>query len=126
MAGCLHLFSGGDHEYNDDPAEILSSFNIAAENTGESMDNILKIHYIRKHYPDVSLFVQTSPALCCASLITEAMRNGIEQRTGVPVVAVTYDGTGGDKNRAILPYLKYPLVKEESGRETGDLQANFS
>jgi len=26
----------------------------------------------------------------------------------VPVVSVTYDGTGGAKNEVILPYLEYP------------------
>jgi predicted nucleotide-binding protein (sugar kinase/HSP70/actin superfamily) len=95
------------HVYDDKPEEILSQYNISIENTGESMDNILKVHYIVKHYPDVSLFVQTSPALCCASLITEAMKDAIEEKTGVPVVSIRYDGTGGNKNTAIIPYLKY-------------------
>ncbi len=97
-----------DHVYDDDPAEILAEYGIVIENTGESLDNILKIHYIKKFYPDVSLFVQTCPALCCPSLITEAMRGLIEQKTDVPMVSVTYDGTGGNKNDIILPYLKYP------------------
>lgn len=93
--------------YDEPPEKILAQYGISIENTGESMDNILKIHYIKKHYPDVSLFVQTSPALCCPSLITEAMREAIEKRTGVPVVSVRYDGTGGRKNTIIIPYLKY-------------------
>jgi len=97
-----------DHGYSDDPEEILAAYRISVENTGESMDNILKIHYLKKHYPDIVLFVQASPALCCASLITEAMREDIERRTGVPVVSVTYDGTGGFKNDVIVPYLKFP------------------
>ncbi len=59
------------------------------------MDNILKIYYIKKHYPNVALFVQTSPAFCCPSLITEAMAKEIEKKTGTPVVSITYDGTGG-------------------------------
>ena len=94
--------------YDESPEKILSEYNISIENTGESMDNILKIHYIKKHHPDVSLFVQTSPALCCASLITEAMKDVIEKKTGVPVVSIRYDGTGGNKNTVIIPYLKYP------------------
>ncbi len=107
-----------EKSYNDEPAEILARYNISIENTGESMDNILKIHYIMKHYPDVSLLVQASPALCCASLITEAMKARIEQCTGVPVVSITYDGTGGCKNDIIAPYLKYPrLGKNEVGQE---------
>jgi len=93
----------------DEPAEkILSEYNIRIENTGESMDNVLKIHYIKKHHPDVSLFVQTSPAFCCPSLVTEAMARDIERVAGVPIVSVTYDGTGGMKNDVIIPYLKYP------------------
>ncbi len=93
--------------FDDSPEKILSTYDIRMENTGESMDNILKIHYIKKHYPDVSLFVQTSPAFCCPSLVTEAMAGRIEAVTGVPVVSITYDGSGTDKNAVIIPYLKY-------------------
>jgi predicted nucleotide-binding protein (sugar kinase/HSP70/actin superfamily) len=94
--------------YNERPQNILSQYNIRIEHTGESMDNILKIFYLTKHYPDLSLFVQTSPAFCCPSLITEAMAKDIEKNTGVPIVSITYDGTAGNKNDAIIPYLKYP------------------
>ena len=94
--------------YNESPQKILSQYNLRIEHTGESMDNILKVFYIKRHHPDVSLFVQTSPAFCCPSLITEAMAKEIENKTGVPVVSITYDGTGGNKNEAIIPYLKFP------------------
>jgi predicted CoA-substrate-specific enzyme activase len=94
-----------EHVYDDDLSTILSEFNIIQENTGESMDNILKIHYIKKYYPDVSLLVQASPSFCCPSLVTEAMSGTIEERTGIPIVSITYDGTGGDKDRKIIPYL---------------------
>lgn len=36
------------------------------------------------------------------------MAHEIEKKTGVPLVSVTYDGTGGTKNEVILPYLEYP------------------
>ncbi|RJQ56464.1 MAG: hypothetical protein C4530_14595 [Desulfobacteraceae bacterium] len=104
--------------YDDPPAKILSEYGIRIENTGESMDNILKIHYIKKHHPEVALFVQTSPAFCCPALVTEAMAWKIEKKTGVPIVSITYDGTGGIKNDAILPYLKYPRtfpIRDGSG-----------
>ncbi|SHO46324.1 acyl-CoA dehydratase activase [Desulfopila aestuarii] len=113
------VLGGEVFSYDDDPVQVLSEYNIQPENTGESMDNILKIHYIKKHFPDVSLFVQTSPSLCCPSLVTEAMRDRIEKKTGVPVVSVTYDGTGGSKNEVILPYLKYPRNETRKGGETG-------
>jgi hypothetical protein len=93
-------------EYDESPEKILSRYNIRVENTGESMDNILKIFYIKKHYPDVSLFVQTSPAFCCPSLVTEAMAKEIEKNTGTPIVCITYDGTGGNKNDILIPYLR--------------------
>lgn len=64
--------------------------------------------HIKKYHPDVALFVQASPAFCCPSLVTEAMTRKIEAVTGVPVVSITYDGTGGVRNDAVIPYLKYP------------------
>jgi len=101
-------------EFDDSPADILERFNVATEQTGESMDNLLKIHYTMRYHPEVALFVQASPALCCASLITEAMREKIEEVSGVPVVSVTYDGTGGGKNDVIIPYLRY--LRERAAR----------
>ena len=105
-------------EYNESPKKILSEYNIRTEHAGESVDNILKIFYIKKYYPDVSLFVQTIPALCCASLITEAMAKEIEKKTGTPIVSVTYDGTGGNKNDIIIPYLRYSTLKHPDGDQS--------
>jgi hypothetical protein len=56
----------------------------------------------------VALFVQTNPAFCCPSIVTQAMSRKIEENTGVPVVSITYDGTGSFKNSKIIPYLAYP------------------
>jgi predicted nucleotide-binding protein (sugar kinase/HSP70/actin superfamily) len=94
-------------EYDVKPESILSQYHVRKEHTGESMENLLKIFYIKEHYPDVSLFVQTSPAFCCPALVTEAMAKEIEKKTGVPIVSVTYDGTSTNKNEAIIPYLTY-------------------
>jgi hypothetical protein len=33
------------------------------------------------------------------------MAKELEKRTGVPVVSITYDGTSGNKNEAVVPYL---------------------
>jgi predicted nucleotide-binding protein (sugar kinase/HSP70/actin superfamily) len=95
-------------KYDAHPEKILSQYNVRIENTGESMDNLLKIFYLTHHFPDLSLFVQTSPAFCCPSLVTEAMAKDIERKTGIPIVSITYDGTAGNKNDAIIPYLRYP------------------
>jgi len=84
---------------------ILEKFGLRSEHAGESFDNLLKVFHILKEHPDLALFVQASPAFCCPSLVTEAMGKDIERLTGVPVVCITYDGTGQYKNEAIVPYL---------------------
>jgi hypothetical protein len=45
------------------------------------------------------------------------MARDIERNTGVPVVSVIYDGSGGSKNEVILPYLEYP--RGRGGRARG-------
>ena len=87
------------------PEKILSRYNVRLEHHGESWDNLLKIAHLAKEHPDLRLFVQTNPAFCCPSLVTEAMARRIEELTGVPVVTLTYDGTGSFKNDRIVPYL---------------------
>jgi hypothetical protein len=88
-----------------DPERTLGMYNVRLEHQGESRDNVLKIAHLVKEYPDLRLFVQTNPAFCCPSLVTEAMARRIEELTGVPVVTLTYDGTGSFKNDRIVPYL---------------------
>ncbi len=101
------FFKEPDHVYNDDFTSVLANYGLLPEHTGESMDNILKIHYTVKENPDLALFVQTSPSFCCPGLVTEAMSAKIEKVTGVPVVSITYDALGGNKNRVIIPFLQY-------------------
>ena len=96
---------------NPDAIKELSHFNIRIEQEGESYENILKIFRIMKEHPDLALFVQTNPAFCCPSLITEAMGKDIEEITGVPVLTITYDGTEAPKNDIIVPYLKYAKAR---------------
>ena len=54
--------------------------------------------------------MQASPAFCCPSLVTEAMALDIQRVTGVPVVNLTYDGTGRYRNDALVPYLRFSRV----------------
>ena len=86
----------------------LGRFGMVIEQEGESYENALKILHLISRYPDIALFVQTSPAFCCPSLVTEALSSAIERIAGVPIVTITYDGTEGDKNAVIVPYIKYP------------------
>lgn len=115
------LLNESEISYDDNPEDILRDYGLLPEHTGESMDNLLKIHYVLKEHPDISLFVQTSPSFCCPSLITEAMGHTIEKKTGIPIVSITYDLSGGNKNRILIPFLKftqpksfYPQILKES------------
>ncbi len=96
--------------------KILNNMGLTIMHSGESMENILKIFSLINHYPDISFFVQTNPAYCCPSLVTEAMAERLEQITGVPIVTIEYDGTGSFKNDDVVPYLRFP--RKEHGIET--------
>ncbi|MFH1152558.1 MAG: acyl-CoA dehydratase activase [Pseudomonadota bacterium] len=111
-----HLLNDPDPEYNDSIPGILAEYGLLPEHTGESMDNLIKIHYTIKEHPDLTMFVQTSPAFCCPGLITEAMATAIERKTGIPIVSVTYDALEGNRNRVLIPFLHYS--RERSGSVT--------
>ncbi|MBN1501311.1 MAG: CoA activase [Spirochaetes bacterium] len=103
-----------DHDPEVPAENILPLLDVQLENTGESMDNVLKIFSLIKNYPDINLFVQTNPAYCCPSLVTQAMAERIEKVTSIPVLTIEYDGTGANVNESIIPYLKYPRKKNSS------------
>ncbi len=98
--------------------EILSRFNLQVQHAGESMENLVKVFSLLRLHPGISLFVQASPAFCCPSLVTEAMGRDIEQQTGIPVVSITYDGTGSPRNDVIIPYIQF-AAKSASGSGVG-------
>lgn len=102
-------------------AAVLDKFKMSIEHTGESMENALKIYSLMLHHPDLKLFVQTNPAFCCPSLVTEAMSRHIESITGIPIVTIEYDGTGGFKNDDIIPYLKFSDSRSVKGEDTDKL-----
>ncbi len=87
---------------------VLREFFLTPHHAGESLDNLVKIAALVKHYPDLALFVQVNPAFCCAGLVTEAMVPHIEQFAGIPVVTLNYDGTSKNINEKIRPYIRYP------------------
>lgn len=104
-------------EFDLDPAEIIRPFHVSSYNTGESLDNLIKVASLAYYNDDLALFVQASPAFCCPSLVTEAMARDIERTTEIPVVPITYDGTGGIKNDIIVPYIKYPRSRAKKRNE---------
>jgi len=114
--GYYEDYLSSPHSFRDtNPERILDRYNVRLEHHGESWDNLLKIAHLMEVHPDLRLFVQTNPAFCCPSLVTEAMARRIEELTGVPVVTLTYDGTGNLKNDRIVPYL---ATLQEDARST--------
>ena len=109
-----YFYRYNGHSKATTPEEIddwLNRFGLNILQRGESLENILKIHWLISRYPDLDLFIQTNPSYCCPSLVTEAMTAKIEELTGVPVVTIEYDGTAGIKNEDIIPYLKFRKKK---------------
>ncbi len=100
------ILDSSTFKVKDSYENILSEYGIVQEHTGESMDNILKIHHIINENPDLKLMVQTNPAFCCPGMITEAMGQKLETKIKVPIVSITYDVSGGNKNKVIIPFLK--------------------
>ncbi len=101
------FFESSEATKGEELEERLAAFNLTLNHDGESMENILKIFHVLDEHEDVVLFVQTSPSYCCPALVSEAMNRDIERITGVPVVSITYDGTGTPQNDQIVPYLAY-------------------
>ncbi|HUX38124.1 MAG TPA: BadF/BadG/BcrA/BcrD ATPase family protein [Rectinemataceae bacterium] len=87
--------------------EKIERLGLRGEFEGECFDNAIKVFRILDEHPDTAFFVQANPAFCCPSIVTEAMAREIEIATGVPIVTITYDGTGAPKNDAIIPYLAF-------------------
>ncbi len=107
----LKLFNEILHEPISKPLKLyhekLKMFNLSNSYNGESFENALKIFHLMENYPDIAVFVQTSPSYCCPSLVSEAMTSKMEKITGIPIVSIEYDGTSSTKNEDIIPFLKY-------------------
>ena len=92
---------------NPGSLERLQRLGLRPDHEGECFDNALKIFRILDENPDIAFFVQTNPAFCCPSIVTEAMARELETVTGVPIVSIAYDGAGAARNDAIIPYLAF-------------------
>jgi hypothetical protein len=93
----------------------LERLGIRLEHTGESFENLLKVQHLAETRSDIALFVQASPSFCCPSLVTEGMAEVVQELTGVPLVSVTYDGTEGDPNDVVAPYLRFGAAGRRGG-----------
>jgi predicted nucleotide-binding protein (sugar kinase/HSP70/actin superfamily) len=63
------------------------------------------------------MIVSASPTFCMPGTITAAIFPKVEQDLGIPVLALSYDGSG-DTNRVLVPHLHY-LVERAARRQAG-------
>lgn len=87
----------------------LKKYQLSTRHAGETAQNVMKIFSMLRHYPDLSLFIHVNPIFCCPGLVSESMFKAIEKDIGIPIVSVTYDGTGAKRNEVLAPYVHYVL-----------------
>jgi predicted CoA-substrate-specific enzyme activase len=87
----------------------LKKYHVSLSHGGETAQNIMKIFSLLRHYPDIALFIHVNPLFCCPALVSEALFKTIEKDIGIPIVSLMYDGTTGQRNESLAPYLHYLL-----------------
>jgi len=95
--------------FDDADLEPLKKYNMSLKHEGETAQNVLKILSLRKHYPDITLFVHANPIFCCPGLVSESIFKTIEEDIGIPIVSIVYDGTTTEKNAMLAPTMHYIL-----------------
>jgi predicted CoA-substrate-specific enzyme activase len=87
--------------------DYLQKHFLTTKHSGETVENLLKVYYLKNNYPDLKLFVNVNPIFCCPGLISETIYKKVEKEIGIPIISITYDGTQTDKNRILNPYLYF-------------------
>ena len=93
--------------FDDAIFDYLKKYHVSLSHGGETAQNILKIFSLLHHYPRIALFIHVNPLFCCPALVSEALFKTIENDIGIPIVSLMYDGTTGQRNESLAPYLHY-------------------
>jgi hypothetical protein len=94
-------------EFNDNIIKQLDRYKLTPEHGGETAQNLLKIHGLIEHYPNLCLIIHVNPIFCCPGLVSESIFKVLEKEIDIPIVSLTYDGTGTRKNEILAPYLHF-------------------
>jgi len=87
--------------------DCLKKYHVSLSHGGETAQNILKIFSLLHHNPGIALLIHVNPLFCCPALVSEALFKTIEKDIGIPIVSLMYDGTTGQRNESLAPYLHY-------------------
>ncbi|MDH7512161.1 MAG: acyl-CoA dehydratase activase [Clostridiales bacterium] len=93
----------------------IRGIGIPPELDGETAQNAIKIFYCLQHIrPDG--FVHINPLLCCPGLVSSAIFRWVEEKFGIPVIHLFYDGVTSP-NENLEPYIHY--LKKKSRKLRG-------
>ncbi|MDZ7372941.1 MAG: acyl-CoA dehydratase activase [candidate division KSB1 bacterium] len=99
-------------KYDSSLLTYLQRYHLDYRHPGETSQNLMKIFHLLEQFPDIRLFVHVNPVFCCPGLVSEAIFRKVEEDIGVPIVSIVYDGTRGDQNQVLRPYLHF--LREET------------
>ena len=93
--------------FDDAVFGCLKKYHVSLSHGGETAQNILKIFSMLHHTPQIALLIHVNPLFCCPALVSEALFKTVEKDIGIPIVSLMYDGTTGERNESLAPYLHY-------------------
>jgi len=93
------------------PETYLNDYFLDLKHGGETVENLLKVFYLKETYAHLKFIINVNPIFCCPGLISEAIYKRVENDIDIPILSILYDGTQADKNSVLRPYLHY--LKEE-------------
>lgn len=89
------------------PETYLKDYFLDLRHGGETVENLLKVFYLKETYAQLKFIINVNPIFCCPGLISEAIYKRVESDIDIPILSILYDGTQADKNRVLKPYLHY-------------------
>lgn len=103
------VFSGIlDDQFEPTPEEcheLLKKFGMDQPIPGETAISVGRtLHYADKGL--VSAIIHVNPVFCCPGVVSSAIFKGLQEKTGIPVIDLFYDGTNKPNTR-IIPHLYY-------------------
>lgn len=103
--------------FTTDLKPIFEKYHLTYRHGGETSQNLLKILHLIDHYPNLRLIVHVNPIFCCPALVSESLFRKLERDTGIPIVSITYDGTGTQHNQILSPYLYFIDARNDNRKD---------
>ena len=106
------ILGSGECHLKHAPETYLKTYFLEFKHGGETVENLLKVFYLKETYANLKFIINANPIFCCPGLISEAIYKTVENDIDIPILSILYDGSEADKNRVLKPYLHY--LQDES------------